>query len=60
MEDADRKQLERLTEILNDIAIVQTERDALIRKVLAEGTGTVTEVMEATGLSKPRIYQIRA
>jgi len=60
MEDSDREQLVKLTEILNEIAVVQTERDQLIRKVLSEGTATVTEVMDATGLSKPRVYQIRA
>lgn len=59
MNDADRKQLVKLTELLDEIAGLQTERDQLIRKVLSEATATVTEVMEATKLSKARVYQIR-
>ena len=58
MDDSDKHELERRTDILNQMRTIQGERDQLIRKVLTGGA-TVAEVMAVTGLTRARVYQIK-
>lgn len=58
LKTSDLEYLQRRRDILNEIETVKEERDQRIRDLLESGASP-TELAQATGLTRVRIYQIK-
>ena len=59
MDQSDRDAIARDLDIIAEVAKIKTELNEKIRALLITKKATVTELVELTGLTRGRIYQIK-